>query len=159
MNLNVNYSQKIIHELNLLVQCQLWCVCPGGRNSPFIMALKEMQSLSFYNEEVAAFFALGRVKRDSRPVAVSTTSGTAVAQLLPAVIEAYYTQLPLILVTADRPASYRDTGAPQSINQIGIFSQYAHCIDLDIHTPLSIQSWNQQIPLHLNICFDEPLLD
>ncbi len=158
MNPNIDYSQTIITTLNQTTHCQLWCICPGGRNSPLIVALKNSLTLSFFNEESAAFFALGRIKRNHHPVAVTTTSGTAVAQLLPAVIEAYYTQLPLILVTADRPRKYRHTGAPQTINQLNLFNQYAHCIDLDPQTPLSIQKWTQKMPLHLNICFDEPLI-
>src|SRR5207248_3106992 len=71
------------------------------------------------------FFALGRAKLLGKPAAVVTTSGTAVAELLPAVVEAFYSGTPLIVITADRPARYRGTGAPQCIEQEGIFGPYA----------------------------------
>ena len=70
--------------------------------------------------------------------------------LLPAAIEAHYSGLPLILITADRPARYRGTGAPQSIEQPGIFGVYAE-------TEIAI--WSGMRPLHLNIELDEPLID
>ena len=79
-----------------------------------------------------------------------TTSGTAVAELLPATIEAFYSGLPLILLTADRPARFRGTGAPQTIDQTGIFGAYA---------ATDIEGWTGRLPLHINIEFDEPLID
>jgi 2-succinyl-5-enolpyruvyl-6-hydroxy-3-cyclohexene-1-carboxylate synthase len=125
-------------------------VCGGSRNAPLIAALGPAHAFTFVDERSAAFFALGRVKRDGRPVAVITTSGTAVAELLPATIEAFYSAAPLILVTADRPARFRGTGAPQTIDQIGIFGGYA---------AWQLSGWNRQMPLHINIEFDEPLID
>src|SRR5207302_8310667 len=97
---------------------------------------------SFVDERSAAFFALGRAKLTGRPAAVVTTSGTAVAELLPAAIEAHYSGTPLILITADRPARYRGTGSPQSIEQEEIFGVYA-----------------RGSVTHINIEFDEPLID
>src|SRR5207248_6669700 len=105
---------------------------------------------TFVDERSAAFFALGRIKRDDRPVAVITTSGTAAAELLPATIEAYYSGAPLVLITADRPERYRGTGAPQSIEQVGLFGIYA---------TTEIEGWNRRAPLHINVEFDEPLID
>ena len=78
-----------------------------------------------------------------------TTSGTAAAELLPAAIEAYYSGTPIVLITADRPARYRGTGAPQSIEQESLFGIYA---------ARSIETWNRRMPLHINVEFDEPLL-
>jgi 2-succinyl-5-enolpyruvyl-6-hydroxy-3-cyclohexene-1-carboxylate synthase len=130
-----------------------FCVCAGSRNSPLLAVLsaeKNIDVLSFVDERSAAFFAVGRSKRDDRPVAVMTTSGTAVAELLPATIEAHYSSIPLILITADRPARYRGTGAPQCIEQDGIFGVYA---------ATAMNEWNRRAPLHLNIEFDEPLID
>ena len=101
------------------------------------------------DERSAAFFAIGRIKLHGAPVVVVTTSGTAVAELLPATIEAYYSGLPLVLLTADRPARFRGTGAPQSIEQVEIFGAYAET---------SLSMWTGMRPLHLNIEFDEPLL-
>ncbi|MBI4126516.1 MAG: 2-succinyl-5-enolpyruvyl-6-hydroxy-3-cyclohexene-1-carboxylate synthase, partial [Deltaproteobacteria bacterium] len=103
------------------------CLCPGGRNSPFVTVLGKSQGFrlfTFPEERTAAFFALGRARATKRPVAVMTTSGTAVAELLPATIEAFYSGVPLVLVTADRPKSYRGTGAPQAIEQSDLFGVY-----------------------------------
>ena len=130
-----------------------FCVCAGSRNSPLLAVLGSMDDvdvLSFVDERSAAFFALGRSRRDQQPVAVVTTSGTAVGELLPATIEAYYASIPLILITADRPARYRGTGAPQCIEQDGIFGVYA---------ATALDRWSGRAPLHMNIEFDEPLID
>ena len=129
-----------------------FCVCAGSRNSPLLAVLgsSDAKTYSFVDERSAAFFALGRAKRDGVPVAVVTTSGTAVAELLPAAIEAFYSTTPLVFVTADRPERYRGTGAPQCIDQVGIFGSYAE---------VTLENWTRTKPLHLNIEFDEPLLD
>jgi 2-succinyl-5-enolpyruvyl-6-hydroxy-3-cyclohexene-1-carboxylate synthase len=129
-----------------------FCVCAGSRNSPLLAVLgaSSFRLFSFVDERAAAFFALGRMKLHGAPVAVVTTSGTAVAELLPATIEAYYSGLPLVLVSADRPARFRGTAAPQCIEQEGLFGQYA-AVDL--------AGWAGTRPLHLNIEFDEPLID
>lgn len=131
-------------------------VCGGSRNAPLIAALATGDRrtataiYTFVDERSAAYFALGRAKRDGKPVAVITTSGTAVAELLPATIEAFYSGVPLILITADRPSRYRGTGAPQTIDQISIFGSYA---------TIDPATWNRATPLHINIEFDEPLID
>jgi len=127
-----------------------FCVCAGSRNAPLLAVLADARVYSFVDERSAAFFALGRTKRDGKPVAVVTTSGTAAAELLPAAIEAHYSGAPLILVTADRPARFRGTGAPQSIEQLGLFGGYA---------ATEVEGWDRRSPLHLNIEFDEPLID
>lgn len=126
-----------------------FCICGGSRNAPLI-AVVTGNLYTFVDERSAAFFALGRIKRDERPVAVITTSGTAAAELLPAAVEAYYSGAPLVLITADRPARFRGTAAPQSIEQIGLFGVYA-ATDFD--------RWNRRMPLHINVEFDEPLID
>jgi 2-succinyl-5-enolpyruvyl-6-hydroxy-3-cyclohexene-1-carboxylate synthase len=139
-----------------------FCVCPGARNAPFIAWLAgperdpAITCRYFYEERSAAFYALGRARRLQAPVAVLTTSGTAAGELLPATMEAYYTGVPLVLVTSDRPRSYRHTGAPQVAMQPGIFGIYvSESLDLDHSVPaLKISA----LPLHLNVCFDEPLV-
>ncbi|HEV2719794.1 MAG TPA: thiamine pyrophosphate-binding protein, partial [Thermoanaerobaculia bacterium] len=105
-----------------------FCVCGGSRNAPLLAVLSvtpDVRLWSFVDERSAAFFALGRAKVLGIPAAVVTTSGTAVAELMPAVVEAYYSGTPLIVITADRPARYRGSGAPQCIEQEGIFGAYA----------------------------------
>ena len=147
---NVELARRLIDSLRE-AGVRDFCVCAGSRNSPLLAVLGEsdLRLFSFIDERSAAFFALGRVKLHGAPVAVVTTSGTAVAEMLPAAIEAYYSGLPLVLVSADRPARFRGTGAPQSIEQVGIFGNYVNT---------SLKAWSRSRPLHLNIEFDEPLL-
>lgn len=138
------------------------CVAAGARNAPLIAALLASRGLRvrhFFEERSAAFFALGRVMAEGRPVAVVTTSGTAAAEVLPALIEAHYQGLPLIAVTADRPRCYRGSGAPQAIEQAGLFGPYVSaCHDLEVagEVPASTGIARGR-PLHLNVCLDEPL--
>jgi 2-succinyl-5-enolpyruvyl-6-hydroxy-3-cyclohexene-1-carboxylate synthase len=136
-------------------------VCAGARNAPFVHLLgrqEEFAVYSFFEERGASFFALGRMLDSGRPVAVITTSGTAAAELLPAAIEADYQRLPLVLVTADRPRRYRGTGAPQTIVQTGLYSHYVEWSgDFENEAPPKIAASGRR-PVHLNVCFDEPLL-
>lgn len=137
-------------------------ICAGARNAPLVNALENsnFKIFSFFEERSAAFFSLGRSKSLQQPVAIMTTSGTAAAELLPAVIEAYYQGIPLVVITADRPKSYRAKGAPQSIEQVGIFSHYVEkTVDWDVTQKDFDWSWSKSKPVHLNLCFDEPLID
>lgn len=147
---NIERASRLIEEVRAAGAGE-FCVCAGSRNSPLLAVLgkSDARLFSFVDERSAAFFALGRIKLHGAPVAVVTTSGTAVAELLPATIEAYYSGLPLVLLTADRPARFRGTGAPQSIEQLEIFGPYAET---------SLSMWTGLRPLHLNLEFDEPLL-
>jgi len=166
---NIERARRLIEDV-VAAGAREFCVCAGSRNSPLLAALggldggsqmadgggagssairhprSAIRLFSFVDERSAAFFALGRSKLHGAPVAVVTTSGTAVAELLPATIEAFYSGIPLILITADRPARFRGTGAPQSIEQAGIFGAYATA------------EWTGRAPWHINIEFDEPLL-
>ena len=137
-------------------------VCAGARNLPILAALEEtdFNINSYFEERSAGFYALGKSKFSNRAVAVVTTSGTAVAELLPAVIEAYYQNLPLILISADRPKSYRGSGSPQAIEHVGIFSSYVEStFDWDVSTSDFAVHYSAKKPIHINICFNEPLLD
>ena len=138
-------------------------VCAGARNAPLVLNLPTDPGLKiyqFFEERSAAFFALGLTRASAKPVAILTTSGTAAAELLPAAIEAHYQGLPMILVTADRPKAYRGTGAPQTIQQPGLFSSYVESVyDLDVHSKIPHLKWSLKKPLHLNVAFDEPLID
>lgn len=124
-------------------------VCGGARNAPILEWLAQVEGAEVYShfeERGAGFFALGRTMVTAEPCAVVVTSGTAVAELLPAVIEAFYQQRPLVIVSADRPAAYRGSGAPQAIEQEGIFGSYA---------AEKISFWDGQGPLHLNLPLEE----
>lgn len=138
-------------------------LCAGARNAPLVNSLlcapphPQRRLWHHFDERTAAFFALGLTKRHGAPAAVLTTSGTAVAELLPAAIEAHYSGLPLLLITADRPASFRGSGAPQAIEQLGLFGPYAHACDLSQASALpDLSAWDRRRPLHLNLCFEEP---
>lgn len=137
-------------------------LCAGARNAPLVSLLAQargVRTYSFFDERAAAFFALGRMQSMGSPVAVITTSGTAVAELLPAVIEADHQGLPLVVISADRPRRYRGSGAPQTINQPGIFSHYVERVfDIEDECPADFV-WSGRRPVHVNVCFDEPLLD
>jgi 2-succinyl-5-enolpyruvyl-6-hydroxy-3-cyclohexene-1-carboxylate synthase len=140
---NIAEARRVIEQACALGATD-FCVCAGSRNAPLLAVLgaSDLRVYSFVDERAAAFFALGRAKLTGSPAAVVTTSGTAVAELLPAAIEAHYSGTPLILITADRPARYRGTGAPQSIEQEEIFGVYA-----------------RGSVTHINVEFDEPLID
>ncbi|HPI39621.1 MAG TPA: 2-succinyl-5-enolpyruvyl-6-hydroxy-3-cyclohexene-1-carboxylic-acid synthase, partial [Pseudobdellovibrionaceae bacterium] len=144
--------------------------CTGARNTPLLYGLDQFSNFKkffIFEERSAAFFALGRCQNSNLPVAIITTSGTAAAELLPATIEAHYAGAPLILISADRPKDFRGTGAPQSIEQVNLFSNYVECVlDVDgkntetsLEDLFSFKNWSQKMPLHINICFTEPLLD
>jgi 2-succinyl-5-enolpyruvyl-6-hydroxy-3-cyclohexene-1-carboxylate synthase len=102
--------------------------CPGSRNAPIALTLAAQPGLtavSVVDERSAGFVALGIAKESGRPVAVTTTSGTAAANLLPAVVEAHESAVPLIVLTADRPPELREVGAGQAIDQIRLYGSFA----------------------------------
>ncbi len=123
--------------------------------------MKGVKVYSFFDERSAGFFALGRIASTRRPLAIVTTSGTAVAELLPAAVEGTYSSLPLIMITADRPKRFRGSGAPQTIEQVGIYSYYNE-VALDVdgeNSHISFKSLSWKKPIHVNISFEEPLID
>lgn len=157
-------AELVSHFYQILIHLEATevIVCAGARNAPLVVGLegRSFKVKSYFEERSAGFYALGRIKALQKPVVVMTTSGTAAAELLPSVVEAYYQGLPLVVVTADRPKKYRGTGAPQAIEQAGIFTSYVQkCFDWDVEqTDLKIE-FDSKKPLHFNLCFDEPLID
>ena len=161
MSDNQAVATKVLRELARL-GVREFAVAAGARNAPLLAPLLASRGITvrhFFDERSAAFFALGRIMVDRSPVALITTSGTAVGELLPAVMEAHYQGLPLVLVTADRPKRFRGSGAPQAVDQPGIFGCYAEST-LDLDAESLSTAWPAHIekkPLHVNVCFDEPL--
>ena len=142
-------------------------ISPGSRNAPLSLAFyqaskKKLISLHVrIDERTAAFFALGIAKATNRPVPIICTSGTAVANYHPAVLEASHTNTPLLVMTADRPAALRRTGANQTTEQARIFGKavryFADISGTAYPMELPFNSL-QSGPVHLNIQFDEPLV-
>jgi 2-succinyl-5-enolpyruvyl-6-hydroxy-3-cyclohexene-1-carboxylate synthase len=152
-------------------------VCPGSRSTPLALTLRAHPGVRvrvLLDERSAGFFALGMAKAARRPVAVVTTSGTAAANLLPAVAEASLGRVPLVILTADRPAELRDRGAPQAIDQVGLFGTHARwfaelpLLDGADVTRRHVRSVAARAvasaltgpagPVHLNLPFREPLV-
>jgi 2-succinyl-5-enolpyruvyl-6-hydroxy-3-cyclohexene-1-carboxylate synthase len=153
------------------------CTSPGSRSSPLVLALAREQRLrcfSHIDERCAGFFALGAAKRSGRPVAVTCTSGTAAANLAPAVIEAFQARVPLIVLTADRPPELREIGAGQTIDQIELFGSAAKWFfEVGTHEATAERGrWMRALacravwtalagrpgPVHLNFALREPLV-
>lgn len=102
-------------------------LCPGSRSTPLALMATEHESLRMWthiDERSAGFFALGLAKATETPVALIATSGTAVANFLPAVTEAFFGRVPLVLLTADRPPELRDVGSNQTIHQARVFGDH-----------------------------------
>ncbi|MHB8191145.1 MAG: 2-succinyl-5-enolpyruvyl-6-hydroxy-3-cyclohexene-1-carboxylic-acid synthase [Ferrimicrobium sp.] len=151
-------------------------VSPGSRSTPLAFALGEgpIFTTVCLDERAAGFAALGIAAASARPVLVVTTSGTAAAELRPAVTEAFYAGVPLIIVTADRPLRLQGVGAPQTIAQLPIFSGVVtETLQLEVMAQtaaatidslalqlvaLAIASPRGPLPVHLNLHFEEPLL-
>jgi 2-succinyl-5-enolpyruvyl-6-hydroxy-3-cyclohexene-1-carboxylate synthase len=162
-----------------LVRCGVReaCTSPGSRSSPLVLALARESRLRCYShidERCAGFFALGAAKAAGRPVAITCTSGTAAANLAPAVIEAYQARVPLVVLTADRPPELREIGAGQTIDQIELYGSAAKWFfEVGTHeaTPERAR-WMRMLacravwtalegrpgPVHLNFALREPLI-
>ncbi len=163
-----------------LVRCGvgLFCLAPGSRSTPLALAVAQAvaagtaEHVVHFDERGAAFCALGWARATGRPAALVTTSGTAVANALPAVAEASVDAVPLLLLTADRPPELRETGANQTIRQPGIFGEHVRWhFDLPTPTPdialafvrtTAAQAVHRALgrpagPVHLNCPFREPL--
>lgn len=146
---------------------------PGSRSQGLAIAAKQLEDASLarltvrLDERSMAFTGLGISQATKKPVALIVTSGTAVANLFPAVLEAYHSSVPLILLTADRPARLRGKGANQTTQQVDIFGFAAKCFDIPIDVTESdaesvvLQALTQIAlegkPVQINIQFDLPL--
>lgn len=126
INRNFFWSKILVEQLAQFGVSHV-CISPGSRNTPLNIAFAEDKRFKKYiivDERSSGFFALGIAKRTGNPVVIITTSGTAVAELYPSIIEAFQSRIPLIICTADRPKYLRNSGANQTINQPYIFKNH-----------------------------------
>lgn len=157
-------------------------VCPGSRSQALALAASDMhrrgrvQMHVRLDERAAGFFALGLARATGRPAAVVVTSGTAVANLAPAVLEAHHSGVPLLLLTADRPPELRGVGANQATTQPGMFANFVRW-EVDAPTPTQLDTGGDDVhphraiarhawesatavpagPVHVNLPLREPL--
>jgi len=175
-NRNYAFSQAFVEEL---AQSGLHhtCICPGSRSTPLAMSLAQEPRIKTWihlDERSAAYFALGVSRSLSEPVAVISTSGTAAANFYPAVIEAHYSHIPLLIVTADRPPELWEWGANQTIDQTRIYGNHVKwsvtvappevTVDLLKYVReltcrvFATATQSPAGPVHVNFPFTEPLV-
>ncbi|WES96241.1 2-succinyl-5-enolpyruvyl-6-hydroxy-3-cyclohexene-1-carboxylic-acid synthase [Chryseobacterium arthrosphaerae] len=151
-------------------------ISPGSRNAPLAIHFSEVDSFNCYSivdERSAAFVAMGMAKSQKKPVAVTCTSGSAVVNYYPAVTEAFYQNIPLLILTADRPTDFVDIFDGQTIRQKDVFHQHsygdfqlledskenAEDINFDIIKKAIELCFEKQGPVHINIPLEEPLYE
>ena len=152
-------------------------LCPGSRSTPLALAIAAHDGLRttvLLDERSAGFVALGMARTAGRPVVLLGTSGTAVVNFAPAIVEAFHARVPLIVLTADRPAELRDRGAPQTIDQVGLYGRHVKWsaeLPLPDDAPetmahvrsvagraVAVAAAGPAGPVHLNAPFREPLI-
>lgn len=152
-------------------------VCPGSRSTPLSLAIAAHDGLRttvLLDERSAGFVALGMARTAGRPVVLLGTSGTAVVNFAPAVVEAFQARVPLVVLTADRPVELRDRGAPQTIDQVGLYGRHVKWsteLPLPDEAPetmahvrsvagraVAVAAAGPAGPVHLNAPFREPLI-
>ena len=147
-------------------------ISPGSRNAPLTIGFANNPYFSCYSivdERCAAFFALGIAQQRREPVAVVCTSGSALLNYYPAFSEAFYSNIPLVVISADRPSSKIDIGDGQTIRQVNVLANHsAHNANLSDETHSDKSNFyelnralntaiEEQLPVHINVPFEEPL--
>jgi 2-succinyl-5-enolpyruvyl-6-hydroxy-3-cyclohexene-1-carboxylate synthase len=174
-NINTLWCSVIVEVLSQL-GLENAIISPGSRSSPLTLAFvqhPQIKTIPIVDERSASFFALGIAKKRRIPVALICTSGTAGANFYPAVIEAKYSKIPLLIFTADRPPELRNCRAGQTIDQVKLYGNYPNfytelalpCADLKMLFYLRqniIHAWERSLMptpgiVHLNVPFCEPL--
>lgn len=170
-SLNLQWAAVIIHTL-VHNGIRTFFVSPGNRNLPLIAAIVDHPGAtgwSCVDERAAAYRALGFAKATGLPGALVCTSGTALANYFPAVIEAYRDEVPMIVISADRPPELVECDANQTINQVGFFERFSReslalpCPTPDVPPPTLVSdiahiSRIRSGPVHINCPFREPLI-
>jgi 2-succinyl-5-enolpyruvyl-6-hydroxy-3-cyclohexene-1-carboxylate synthase len=176
-NPNIRWSELFVNELARAGLREV-CIAPGSRSSPLALAFYRNSQIKEYvhlDERSAGYFALGLALASDKPVALLCTSGTAGANFFPAIIEAHMSQVPLLVLTADRPHELRYSGANQTIDQIKMYGDHV-LWSVDVALPeqdppaaalrnleslaarsLAVASGLRKGPVHLNFPFRTPL--
>ncbi|KAK9676085.1 hypothetical protein RND81_11G052600 [Saponaria officinalis] len=173
-NINALWAFLIVEECSRL-GLTYFCVAPGSRSSPLAVAASthpRITCIACYDERSLAFHALGYARGSQKPAVVITTSGTAVSNLYPAVVEASQDFVPLLLLTADRPSELHEAGANQAIDQVNHFGSYvrfffnlppptdhitARMVLTTVDSAVYWATCTPYGPVHLNCGFREPL--
>jgi len=174
MKFSKKLLSQIVTQLCLAKGIDHIIISPGSRNAPLTIGFTEntnFTNFSIVDERCAAFFALGIAQQIKKPVVLVCTSGSALLNYYPAIAEAYYSDIPLVIISADRPEEYINIGDGQTIFQENVFENHilfsANCKEgtinketneIKINTALNT-SIKQQGPVHINIPFSEPLYE
>ncbi|HUD01185.1 MAG TPA: 2-succinyl-5-enolpyruvyl-6-hydroxy-3-cyclohexene-1-carboxylic-acid synthase [Rhabdochlamydiaceae bacterium] len=173
--MNDAYAKQIVQHL-VQQGVRRVCISPGSRSTPLAYAFSKeerLEKLVHFDERGTGFYAYGYAKASKTPVALLVTSGTSVVNLFPAIMEAFQDEVPLIVITADRPHELRECGANQTCDQVKIFGDHVRwyfeipCPDQDIPPGFIGSTIAQAVyratqspkgPVHLNCLFREPFL-
>jgi len=165
------FAQLVIsacHQFNI----DTVVISPGSRNAPLTFVFSnhpKINALSIVDERCAAFFALGIAQQTQKPVAIVCTSGSALLNYYPAIAEAFYSNIPLVVISADRPKHLIDIGDGQTIRQENVFQNHilfsANLIESEAKKEFNINLISEALqiaitkkgPIHINVPFDEPL--
>ena len=172
----IHSACNIIADLLIAHGLRRAVISPGSRNAPLVMAFsrrKELKCSVVIDERSAAFIALGMARQEGEPVALVCTSGTALLNYLPAVAEAFYSSVPLVVISADRPQEWIDQDDSQTIWQQNVLADYVkRRVDLSAHLEFGNAQWwtrrlvndalleavnGRQGPVHINVRLDAPL--
>ncbi|AUC84873.1 2-succinyl-5-enolpyruvyl-6-hydroxy-3-cyclohexene-1-carboxylic-acid synthase [Polaribacter sp. ALD11] len=172
------YPKKELAQIVISACCQFnidtVVISPGSRNAPLTVGFSnhpEIETLSVVDERCAAFFALGIAQQTQKPVAIVCTSGSALLNYYPAIAEAFYSNIPLVVISADRPKHLIDIGDGQTIRQENVFENHilfsANLIENEKYKTRNSQligealqiAVSQKGPVHINVPFDEPLYE
>jgi 2-succinyl-5-enolpyruvyl-6-hydroxy-3-cyclohexene-1-carboxylate synthase len=146
-------------------------ISPGSRNAPLTIGFynhSDIHTYSIVDERCAAFFALGIAQQIQKPVAIVCTSGSALLNYYPAISEAFYSNIPLIIISADRPKQFIDIGDGQTIRQENVFANHIlFSASLEVNSESNLKVLNECFktgiqkrgPVHINVPFDEPLYE
>src|SRR5260370_6719599 len=174
MDVTPSFAATFVDEL-AVQGSEYACVSPGSRSAPLAMACQrrpKIRVLMHIAERSGSFFGVGLAKSTGKPVVLLCTSGTAAAEFHPAVVEAFYSRTPLIVLTADRPPELQDVGANQSIDQQRLYGSAVRWFfdpGPPVELPNAARLWRGLAarayaeaaaggPVHINLPFREPLV-